>query len=110
MAHFASLDANNIVTYVCVVDNANCDNLPFPDSEPIGQEYLASLGLEGRWIETSYNTYIDVDGKSQHRFGGTPVRGCYATLDATYNEASDVFIPLGWTYNSKTKVYTRVES
>jgi hypothetical protein len=45
MAHFAKIE-NGIVTNVVVVDNAHENN---------GQEYLNSLGLEGTWIQTSYN-------------------------------------------------------
>jgi hypothetical protein len=45
MAHFAKIE-NGIVTNVVVVDNAH---------EANGQEYLNSLGLEGQWVQTSYN-------------------------------------------------------
>jgi hypothetical protein len=46
MAHFANIDSNNIVTRVVVVPD---------EQENQGQEYLNSLGLEGTWIQTSYN-------------------------------------------------------
>jgi hypothetical protein len=45
MAHFAKIE-NGIVTQVVVVDNSE---------EHRGEEYLNSLGLEGRWVQTSYN-------------------------------------------------------
>ena len=45
MAHFAKIE-NGIVTNVLVVDNAHEDN---------GQAYLNDLGLEGTWVQTSYN-------------------------------------------------------
>ena len=54
MAHFAQV-TNNEVTEVIVVANNDVDNLAFPESEPIGQEYIASLGLPGTWLQTSYN-------------------------------------------------------
>jgi hypothetical protein len=54
MAHFAKVD-NNIVQQVIVVANEDCDNLPFPESEPVGQTFIASLGLDGEWLQTSYN-------------------------------------------------------
>jgi hypothetical protein len=54
MAHFAQVN-NNIVEQVIVVANSDCDDLPFPDSEPIGQAFIASLGIEGEWLQTSYN-------------------------------------------------------
>jgi len=54
MAHFARVN-NNIVQEVIVVANTDCDNLPFPESEPVGQAYIASLGVEGEWLQCSYN-------------------------------------------------------
>lgn len=69
MAHFAQV-TNNEVKEVIVVANADCDNLPFPDSEPVGQAYLATLGLEGDWLQTSYNGNF---------------RGTYAGIGYTFN-------------------------
>lgn len=77
MAHFAKIDAN-IVTDVIVVANDDCGNLPFPDSEPAGQAYLLSLGIDGVWLQTSYNGSF---------------RGCYAGLGYTYDSDLDQFIP-----------------
>lgn len=54
MAHFAQIQ-NNIVGQVIVISNNDVDNLPFPESEPIGQAFIASIGLIGNWLETSYN-------------------------------------------------------
>lgn len=54
MAHFAKIE-NKLVTQVIVINNEVIDDLPFPDSEPVGQEFIASLGLEGTWKQTSYN-------------------------------------------------------
>lgn len=54
MAHFARVK-NNVVDQVIVVSNDDCDNLPFPESEPVGQAFIASLGVEGEWLQTSYN-------------------------------------------------------
>jgi len=56
MAHFAELNAESIVQQVLVVNNSDIDDLPFPESEPIGIAYLQSLfGTETRWAQTSYN-------------------------------------------------------
>lgn len=55
MAHFAQVDENNTVLRVDVVSNDAIDNLPFPESEPVGQAFLASLGITGTWLQTSYN-------------------------------------------------------
>ena len=67
MAHFAHIDENNIVTEVLVVPD---------EQEHRGQEYLNELGLEGRWIQTSYNDNI---------------RGSYAGIGDYYNEDIDMF-------------------
>lgn len=58
MAHFAQLDENNVVIQVLVVGNDDVNNLPFPDSEPLGQTFLAKLFPEipaNAWRQTSYN-------------------------------------------------------
>jgi hypothetical protein len=54
MAHFARIE-DNIVREVIVIDNADCDGGEFPNSEPIGQAFIASIGLDGEWAQTSYN-------------------------------------------------------
>ena len=68
MAHFAHIDENNIVTQVLVVPD---------EQEHRGEEYLNELGLEGRWIQTSYNDNI---------------RGRYAGIGYYYYESNDIFI------------------
>jgi hypothetical protein len=69
VAHFAQV-TNNRVTNVIVIANADCDNLPFPESEPVGQAYIASLGGNGEWLQTSYNANF---------------RGLYAGIDYTFD-------------------------
>lgn len=54
MAHFARVE-NDRVGEVIVIANENCDNLQFPESEPVGQAYIASIGLTGTWLQTSYS-------------------------------------------------------
>jgi len=54
MAHFAKVE-NGLVQQVIVVANSDCDNKEFPESEAIGQAFIASLGLDGEWKQTSYN-------------------------------------------------------
>jgi hypothetical protein len=71
MAHFAQM-TNGLVSDVIVVSNDDCDNLPFPESEPVGQAFIASLGIEGEWLQTSYNGNF---------------RGLYAGIDYTFNPA-----------------------
>ena len=52
MAHFAQIK-DGIVTQVIVVSNDVVGE--FPESEPVGQAFIASLGLDGEWLQTSYN-------------------------------------------------------
>lgn len=78
MAHFAKLDNNNIVMEVNVVNNDVIDNLPYPQSEPIGIEFLTQWsGGYTNWKQTSYNN------KFRARFAG---------IDYTYNSTLDAFI------------------
>lgn len=76
MAHFAKVD-NSVVQNVIVVANADCGGFEFPESEPVGQAFLASLGIEGTWLQTSYNNNF---------------RGAYAGIGYTYDEESDTFV------------------
>jgi len=55
MAHFAQIDEQKMVTEVIVIANAEVDNLPFPESEPVGQAFIASCNISGEWLQTSYN-------------------------------------------------------
>lgn len=80
MAYFAELDDNNTVTRVLSVDNSY---------ENQGEHFLANtLGLGGRWVQTSYNTHGGV-----HVNGGTPLRKNYAGFGFTFDEQRDAFIP-----------------
>jgi hypothetical protein len=82
MAHFAKINSENTVTQVIVVSN---DNAP---DEKTGQEYIALIGLEGTWLQTSYNTF-----GGQHLLGGTPFRKNYAGIGMTYDPVRNAFIP-----------------
>lgn len=56
MAHFAQLNETNIVVEVIVIANDVVNNLPFPESEPLGIEFCRSLyGQDTNWVQTSYN-------------------------------------------------------
>jgi len=77
MAHFARLNDDNIVADVIVVSNDDCGGADFPESEPIGQAFLASLGLPGVWLQTSYHANF---------------RGLYAGIGMTYDLTNDVFV------------------
>jgi len=54
MAHFAKV-VDDIVQEVIVIANSDCGDLDFPASEPVGQAFIASIGIEGTWLQTSYS-------------------------------------------------------
>ena len=92
MAHFAKLDNQNIVLDVNVVNNETINNLPFPESEPIGLAFLTEWsGGYTNWKQTSYNANF---------------RKNYAGVDYTYDAALDAFIapkPFNsWILNEET--------
>lgn len=56
MAYFAQLNDAGIVVDVVAVNNSDIDNLPFPDSEPVGIAYLNTFLPPAIWKQTSYNS------------------------------------------------------
>ncbi len=62
MAHFARV-SNGIVQQVIVVSN---DDAP---TEAAGQAFIASIGLAGTWIQTSYNNNL-IEGASRGKYAG----------------------------------------
>ena len=62
MAHFARIE-NGIVREVIVVSN---DNAP---TEAAGQAFIASIGLTGEWVQTSYNNN-PIEGASRGKYAG----------------------------------------
>lgn len=81
MAHFARVK-NNVVDQVIVVSNDDCDNLPFPESEPVGQAFIASLGIDGEWLQTSYN------GNFRNIYAGPGI-----IFDPTLGEYGEFLVP-----------------
>ena len=77
MAHFAQVDEYQIVRNVIVVNNDDCGGGDFPDSEPIGQAFIAAIGIAGDWLQTSYNNNF---------------RGTYAGQGMTYDPVLDEFV------------------
>ncbi len=77
MAHFAQVNNDNIVAQVIVIANDDCGGGDFPESEPIGQAFIASLGLLGTWLQTSYHGNF---------------RGTYAGIGYTYDIELDEFV------------------
>jgi len=80
MAHFAEINPDGgQVLRVIVVKNDDCNNLQFPASEPVGQSYIASIGIPGEFRQTSYSGSF---------------RGKYASEYDIYDPIDDVFRPL----------------
>ena len=92
MAHFAKLDEHNLVLDVNVVDNETINNLPFPESEPVGVQFLTQWsGGYTNWKQTSYNGSF---------------RKNYAGIGFTYSIDLDAFVPPkpypSWLLNTNT--------
>jgi len=77
VAHFAQIDEYQIVRNVIVIDNSDCAGGDYPDSEPIGQAFIAAIGIDGEWLQTSYNNNF---------------RGTYAGQGMTYDPTLDEFV------------------
>jgi hypothetical protein len=76
MAHYAQVQ-DGIVRNVIVINNSDCAGGDYPDSEPIGQAFIASIGIDGDWLQTSYNGNF---------------RGTYAGQGITYDPTLDEFV------------------
>jgi hypothetical protein len=90
MGHFAKV-VDGKVTQVIVAEPEFFNT--FVDTSP------------GTWLQTSYNT---IGG--QHTQGGTPLRGNYAGIGYTYDQANDVFYApqpyASWTISAPTWTWT----
>ena len=79
MAHFAELNSQNVVLRVIVVGNDDVNNLPFPESEPIGVAFCQGIfGADTQWVQTSYNANF---------------RYNYACADFVFDPVAQAFIP-----------------
>ena len=82
MAHFAKIDeSNNIIDVVRVNDED-------ASTEADGQQHLFTHNNwpANLWIQTSYNTW-----ENQHKLGGTPFRGNFATIGGTWDSTNNIF-------------------
>ena len=70
MAHFAKVE-NGVVREIIVIGN---DDAP---TELAGQAFIASIGLDGEWLQTSYNANF---------------RGRYAGIGDIYDAELDEFV------------------
>ena len=96
MANFAKLDNNNNVLNVIVLNNDVINNLPFPESEPIGIEFLINWSNGyNNWKQTSYNANF---------------RKNFAGIGYSYDENKDVFIVpkpfASWVLNEETCIWS----
>ena len=62
MAHFARVE-NGVVRQVIVVSN---DDAP---TEAAGKAFIASIGLSGEWVQTSYNAN-PIEGQDRGKYAG----------------------------------------
>jgi len=88
MAHYAFINDDNIVTEVIVGRDEN-DLVTGISS---WEDYYSTKRNGQVCKRTSYNTYRDEDGVSQHTNGGTPFRGQYAGIGDTYDADLDEFV------------------
>jgi len=88
MAYFAEIDTDGTVLRVISVSNADAPDPAPAHSEPMGQAFIASLGLDGEWKQTSWS------GSFRKQFAG---------IGYHYDGTADVFIapqPFpSWTLN-----------
>jgi hypothetical protein len=83
--YFAELDQNNVVLRVLVVGknvlvDEQGNQLEFPESEPVGQQFLTSLfGPDTVWKQTDYIQPITYRERP-------------AIVDGTYDPVNDVFV------------------
>jgi hypothetical protein len=92
MAHFAELDAHNIVTRVVVICNDEIIDLEGHECEELGLERCCELfGIGTCWKQTSYHGNF---------------RKNYAGIGYTYDASLDAFIAPqpypSWTINTET--------
>ncbi len=93
MAHFAELDANNVVLRVIVVGNKDTSTPDGTEVESIGVAFCQRL-FGGNWVQTSYNGNM---------------RARYAGIGYTYDKDLDAFIApkpyLSWLLGPDTNWY-----
>ena len=78
MAHFAKLDANDIVEQVIVINNDVILNDNNEEVEQLGIDFCKSLyGQDTNWVQTSYNNNF---------------RKQYAGIGSKYDRDNNVFV------------------
>jgi hypothetical protein len=77
MAHFARIDSDNKVQEIIVVNNDVITDENGEEQEALGQAFISSLGMDGTWLQCSYNGNF---------------RGRYPGYDFTYDSELDEFV------------------
>lgn len=108
MAHFSEIGNENIVARVLVIPN---------EQEHRGEDFIKNeLGIDGRWIRTSFNTF---GGIHYDQETGLPsenqeksLRKNYGAVGFFYDEEKDAFIPPRppegtWILNEETCLWER---
>jgi hypothetical protein len=97
MAHFAQVEDGIVVSVVpvrnCAIggcinpgddvdyqadQHTECGDLEYPETEPLGQAFLASIGLGTGWLQASYNNNF---------------RSAYPGTGWTFDPIADQFVP-----------------
>ena len=76
MAVFVEIENNIVMQAIEIADN-DCGGGIYPPSEPIGQDFIAEIGIDGYWLQTSPTGEY---------------RAVYAALGFTYDPDLDIFI------------------
>lgn len=76
MAYFAKI-TNGVVEQVIAIGNSDMLDENGVEQESIGLAFIASIGLEGEWVQTSFNSTF---------------RKKYANIGDTYDAGSDEFV------------------
>lgn len=100
MAHYAFLDANNVVTHVIPGKDEGEDGIDWEDY------YGQFVGQVCK--RTSYNSIANT-----HILGGTPYRKNYAGIGYTYDSERDAFIPprpgINFVFNEDTCIWDEIK-
>ena len=76
MAYFAKI-TNKVVEQVIAIGNSDMLDENGVEQESIGLAFIESIGLEGEWVQTSFNSTF---------------RKKYASIGDTYDANSDEFV------------------
>lgn len=77
MAHFALIDSENKVQQIIVINNDVLTDENGEESEALGQTFIASIGMDGTWLQCSYSGSM---------------RGVFPGIGFQYDSKTDSFI------------------